>query len=148
MPNVIRISETDASRLRNTRPYRGYTRDRSQKRALNSIFAEFKRRYGLPDDIKLKVEIDDRQSPEYLVLKDKRHGTALHELAATPHAQVPATRSAPAPVQPGLRVGSISLANAQELLRADGDDYESYADSTRVMNASVVVEGDRVYFVL
>lgn len=152
----IRITETDASRIRATRGSWG-SRTKQQRAAQRQVFADLKRRFGIPANLKLKVELDNRHSPDYLVLKDKRSGEALNELAATPHAQAaprhpyPGTAqgySAPAPVAPGLRLGSISLEDALALLRADGDDNDSYAVATRAAPANVFVENDRLFFVL
>lgn len=165
MPNVIRISESDANRLRSTVPSYG-RRTRYQRDAQRAVFRDLKSRYGIPGHLKLKVEINNRNAADYLVLKDKRSGEALHELAATPAAR-------PAPSYPfpgqnlqrvapqtsgygvgaqnsadnGLAVGSISLEDALELLRGEADASDSYADGTKAMPTSVRVEDGRLYFV-
>lgn len=152
----IRITETDAQALRATRSSWG-SRTKSQRGSQREVFKDLKRRYGIPANLKLKVELDNRHSPDYLVLKDKRSGEALNELAATPHAQAPAPsypfpgaqRAAPAQgTSGGVRLGSISMDDALSLLREEGDSYDSHATATRPAPSSVFVEGDRLYFVL
>ena len=150
----IRITETDANSIRSTKGSWG-ARSKAQRAAQRQVFADLKRRFGIPSNLKLKVELDNRNSPDYLVLKDKRSGEALNELVATPHAQPApsypfpsAECAAPPPAAPGVRLGSINLIDAIALLREEGDGYESFANATRPATSSVFVEGDRLYFVL
>ncbi len=153
----IRITEADAQRIRATRSSWG-SRSKFQRGTQREVFKDLKRRYGIPAHLKLKVELDDHFSPDYLVLKDKRSGEALNELAATPNAQPAPSypfpgsqRAAPAPAQGtvgGVRLGSISMDDALALLREEGDSYDSHATATRPAPSSVFVEGDRLYFVL
>ncbi len=143
----IRITETDAQALRATRSSWG-SRTKSQRGSQREVFKDLKRRYGIPANLKLKVELDNRHSPDYLVLKDKRSGEALNELAATPHAQAPAAAAPAQGTSGGVRLGSISMDDALLLLREEGDGYDSHATATRPAPSSVFVEGDRLYFVL
>lgn len=55
---------------------RGYNPDYA-KRLRKEIWAGVRNRLGIPSTYKLKVEIDERHDPDYLVLKDKHTGATL-----------------------------------------------------------------------
>lgn len=71
---------------------RGYST--SDRRATkNRVFAEAKAAFGIPASVKLKAEVDDTSSPDYLVLKDKNTGATF--TAPTPINTPSGVNSAP-----------------------------------------------------
>lgn len=46
----------------------------ARKRILKNVFAEIKAKYGIPEKHRLKVELDNASSPDYLVMIRKKTG--------------------------------------------------------------------------
>lgn len=83
--------------------------DAGRKDAKKGVFDAIRSAFGIPADVKLKVEIDDRASPDYLVLKDKTSG---HKLLANALGKY-AGRDIPpvtVPVAPGSTVPAAQTA--------------------------------------
>lgn len=51
--------------------------DSNRKQAKKDLFNSLRTQFSIPANVKLKVEIDDRASPDYLVLKDRASGREL-----------------------------------------------------------------------
>lgn len=77
MATKIRI--TDDQRSEFFRAREAWTAD-TAKSIRRETWDRIRAQHGIPDDIKLKVEIDDGGSPDYLVVKDKRTGNPLWKL--------------------------------------------------------------------
>lgn len=165
----LRITESERAAIIATRnPYGERTKE--QKSAQVAAFRAIKRRLGLDDDRKIKIEIDAPGNPDYLVVKDSLTGRSIPDPSATRPApmaayQPPAppsvkvdepvkympkhgaTPQAPA-TGPALKVASITVEDALELLRAEGDMCTSYVTTTAAVEGSVSVKDGRLYFVL
>lgn len=160
--------------------------EKTRKRRKAAIFAQIKAEHGLRSTQKIKFEIDNPNSPDYLVIKDGETGLRLQSpkplappkreasypfpggekaQAGTPAKSLvkPAIRgltldeSMPHQVQGGhavaadayvrLKLGSVSLDDLLELLRAEGETIGSFATSEDHAPNSVFVRGDRLFFV-
>lgn len=68
------------------------------------IWAGVRTRLGIPRDTKLKVEIDERHDPDYLVLKDKHTGATLFGdvNGRYSHSELPAPAAGPTTTSAGV----------------------------------------------
>lgn len=91
----LKITAVQAATLVALRSLPADSADR--KAAKKGVYDAARAAFGIPADVKLKVEIDDRASPDFLVLKDKATGRELvgNSLGKFSHI-------APAPVTPSL----------------------------------------------
>jgi hypothetical protein len=79
-----KITATQAATLIATR---GYS-DADRKATKRALFAAVRAQYNIPTSVKLKVEVDDTSSPDYLVLKNK-HTDAIITVPDTAGTAVP-----------------------------------------------------------
>ena len=164
----VRITEAERASIIATRPRTGSERSEAQRDANRRIFAAIKSRYGVPSNHKVKVEIDAPGNPDYLVLKNKETGAPYTDLAArvarpapvqaypfdeAVSPRKPVTVKVPdypqaqtAPRMPALKVHSINLEDALQLLRAEGDMCDSFATTTASVDGSISIKDGRLYF--
>lgn len=128
----LKITAVQAATLVALRSLPADSADR--KAAKKGVFASIRDTFGIPADVKLTVEVDDRASPAYLVLKQKGTGFELvgvdgrfSHVATPAPAQVPAaapdTGSRFTASSGGLKV--IRKADLMDLLRMAYDDGDA-----------------------
>lgn len=174
--SYLRITESERAAIIATRnPYGDRTKE--QKSAQVAAFRAVKARLGLDPDRKIKIEIDAPGNPNYLVVIDSATGRPIIDPSAAPAARalepkaawpyptgssdLPPTVKVDEPVKaapkqgavpPGsgalLKVASITIEDALELLRAEGDMCTSFAATTSVVDGSVSIKDGRLFFVL
>lgn len=76
MARTLKINAVTAAILIGLRSLQGVD-DTARKAEKKARFAAIRAEFGIPDSVRLKVELDDRSSPDYLVLKDKVTGYTL-----------------------------------------------------------------------
>ena len=129
---ITQAQATTLTALRTVQP------DTDRKAAKKSIFTDIKTQFAIPSGVRLKVEVDNRASLDYLVLKDKVTGRELVGAYGTDKlvfiGVAPAPTTAPvAPtstarfstaVQPALQVRRIAVSLLLGIVRdgGDGDD--------------------------
>lgn len=133
-----------------------YATDDERKALKKDLFAQAKEAYGIPSSIKLKVNIEDTDDSEYLVLKDAATGEKFELTAAKKWVRALAT---PAPVQVPKRWFETGIDAATLIDEAtmnidtanwdDGfDDKPGGVCITDEDGREVVISGDGTVFVL
>ena len=165
---MSKITEDQGARLRGARGLPSRSASDSKKR----VWREIRSQHRIPDGVKLKVEIDNRDSWDFLLLKDKCTNLPLGArtaATAAPYAGASASfnstngqiltvaiggANAAGPVGhsganvPNLRYGSVRVEDAVPLLREEADNFDSFSEASMPTRGEAFVEGDRLYFLL
>lgn len=88
---MIRITETHRAALINARG------DYDPKAAKKAVFRQIRQDLGIPDDVRMKVEIDNTTDPLYMVVKNADTGVPLTHVTLAPEDLIPQAPT-PAPV--------------------------------------------------
>lgn len=101
--------------------------DSTRKAEKKAVFAAIREQFNIPRSVKLKVEIDDRHSPAYLVLKDKTTGAdlvgfdGLYMGIATNSAPTARFSTGGAVTRPSTGFSRVAISTLLEVLRNEID---------------------------
>ena len=148
MANPIKLTQTQAAAFLYARTL-DVSDPATAKTVRKETWAHVRETHAIPETIKLKVELDNKQAPDYLVLKDKANDGVLmgddcgdysHTMQAAAPTTTATSTASPVPVANGVRYYRIALSDLEDYLVDTLGDVTD--EVTRPEDFQLAVDGD------